>query len=118
MISLRKDAGLELPVTVFSDAEPSEIEELTKLNNIKLAEPKPDILDILLLASSKIVVLSIGSSFSYWGAFLSEGIVIKHPKEWHVPFRAEYDPLYSKEIKWAGEPITEVGNVLKSYLEN
>lgn len=95
--TLRKEAGAELPVTIFTDAEPLEIEELTRLNNITLADPKPDILDILLLACSEIVVLSIGSSFSYWAAFLSGGKIIKNEGEWHVPFRTDNPSL---EIKW------------------
>jgi hypothetical protein len=94
---LRKDAGSDLPVTVFTDAKPSEIRDLIKLNNVIVAEAKPDILDILLLAGSETVVLSIGSTFSYWAAFLSDGIIIKHPKEWHVPFN---HTSLKREIVW------------------
>lgn len=98
--TLRKEAGSELPVTIFTDAAPAEIQELTKLNNIKVAEPKPDILDLLLLAASETVVLSIGSTFSYWAAFLSDGTIIKNEGEWHAPFRAATDANYSKELVW------------------
>ncbi len=108
--TLRKEAGFALPVTVFTDASSLEIEELTRLNNISIAEPKPDIIDILLLASSKIVVLSIGSTFSYWAAFLCEGVIIKNEVEWHLPFRKENDINYDSEIKWHAKT-----DVLKYY---
>src|SRR5258706_6397986 len=107
---LRKDAGSDLPVTVFTDAEPFEIEELTRLKNIALAEPKPDILDMLLLASSEIVVLSIGSTFSYWAAFLSDNSVIKNKVEWHLPFRAVSDKNYFKEVVWKKDLKFKIDN--------
>lgn len=98
--SIRSDIKEHLPVTVFTDGDFEEIEPLFKLGGVKLAEPKSDILDILLLASSKILITSIGSTFSYWGAFLSEGIIIKHPEEWHAPFRLENDNNFLSEAKW------------------
>lgn len=98
--ALRKEAGKELPVTIFTDAEPSEIEDITKLNGIMLAETKADILDILLLAASEFAVLSIGSTFSYWAGFLSEGRVIKHYNEWHVPFRSLSSSNLLEELVW------------------
>lgn len=98
--ALRSETNEILPVTVFTDAEIWEIEDLMKLDNIYLSPPKHDILDILLLASSKIVVLSIGSTFSYWAAFLSEGKIIKHEKEWHVPFRDKTESNFKDEIMW------------------
>lgn len=97
---LREDANEDLEVTIFTDAEKREIEEILKLDNIQISPPKPDILDILLLASSKVVVLSIGSTFSYWAAFLSKGKIIKNEKEWHVPFRNSFDENFAEEIVW------------------
>ncbi len=101
--SLRKEAASDLPVTIFTDAEPAEIEELARLNGVRIAEPKADILDILLLAASQVAVLSIGSTFSYWAGFLSQGKIIKHPGEWHVPFKSIDDLKYSDEILWSGK---------------
>jgi hypothetical protein len=92
---LRRFCGQELPVTVFSDADPGELMDLFALPCVKPAEPKADILDILLLSRSKICILSIGSTFSYWGAFLNDGIVLKHPGEWHPEIRpAEVNQIY------------------------
>ncbi len=100
---IRQQIGKDDSVTVFTDAEPEELNELLALPFVSVAEQKADILDILLLASSRIVVLSMGSSFSYWAAFLSDGIIIKHPNEWHAPFRSKSDPMFKKEIKWNSE---------------
>ena len=97
---LRQEANEQLPVTIFTDAEKWEIDELMRLGNIQISPAKPDILDILLLASSKVVVLSIGSTFSYWAAFLSTGTIIKNEKEWHVPFRDPLDNNFKDEIVW------------------
>jgi hypothetical protein len=104
-----------LPVTIFTDANSKEIEDLLKLPNVSLASSNPDIVDILLLADSKYLLTSVSSTFSYWAAFLSEGIVIKPPKEWQAPLRHETDPLREKEILWAGLPVSsEVAAVLLS----
>lgn len=98
--TLRRESKEDLPVTIFTDGESSEIKELTDLEAVKISPPLPDILDILLLSESKIAILSIGSTFSYWAGFLSEGIVIKHKREWHVPFRSVADHDFSKEKFW------------------
>jgi hypothetical protein len=78
---------MDLPVEIFTDAFPEEIPLLLSLPNVHLTKPKPDILDLLLLSRCKICILSIGSTFSFWGGFLSNGILLKHPDEWHPPIR-------------------------------
>lgn len=84
---IRKECGQNLPVTVFTDASDEELTEVYNLSNVKKAEKKEDILDILLLGQSKICVLSVSSTFSFWGAFLNDNIVIHHPEEWHPLIR-------------------------------
>ncbi|MBB1284686.1 hypothetical protein HRH25_09910 [Flavisolibacter sp. BT320] len=79
----------ELPVTVFTDADPSEIRQVMALNNIRLAEKKPDILDMLLLSQSRVMVLSQSSTFSYWAAFLSDAIVIRPEGDWQKQIRPD-----------------------------
>ncbi len=44
---IRKNVAKELPVTVFSDAHNAEIADILELPGVKIAEDKPDILDIL-----------------------------------------------------------------------
>jgi hypothetical protein len=84
---IRKECKQELPVTIFTDGTDEELKDVFQLPNVKRAEPKPDILDILLLSQSKICILSISSTFSFWGAFLNDGVVIKSPHEWHPDIR-------------------------------
>jgi len=95
IIAIRNITGKDLAVEVFTDAFPQEIAMLLSLPNVYLAKPKPDILDILLLSRSKICILSIGSTFSFWAGFLSDGILLRHPNEWHPLVRpSDINKLY------------------------
>lgn len=80
--SIRNITKKKLSVTIFSDASREELEPLFKLENIKLANNNPDIVDILLMSKSKIIFLSQSSSFSYWSAFLSDSLIIMHTNDW------------------------------------
>lgn len=79
---IRQVLGECLPVTVFTDADMDEMGGLFLLPSIKLAEEKADILDILLLSKSRFLLLSAGSTFSYWAAFLSDAFVIRPASDW------------------------------------
>jgi hypothetical protein len=85
--NIRIACGGNWPVTVFTDAEEVEIREILLLPEVKLAENKPDILDILLMSRSKVVVLSLSSTFSYWGAFLSEAVIVMSKTDWQKNIR-------------------------------
>jgi len=78
---LRSLANKDLPVTIFTDGTPKEMEPFLNLSNVKIAEEKEDILDIFELSNSKICVLSYYSSFSFWSGFLCTNKVIIHPRE-------------------------------------
>lgn len=82
---IRSTTLKQLPVTIFSDASDNELSEIIELQGVTRAKTQPDILDMLQLSKSSVVVMSISSTFSFWSAFLSEGIVIKHKDEWHPP---------------------------------
>lgn len=99
---IREAEGKNLPVTIFTDAEESEIQDLLTLPETYLAEPKPDIVDILLLSQSKILLLSKSSSFSYWGAFLSDAIVIRPAGDWQDMIKNNDAISGYQEIKWDG----------------
>lgn len=86
---IRSCTGKTLPVTVFTDAEEEEITDVLQLENTKLAERKPDILDILQMSQSRVLVLSQSSTFSYWAAFLSDAIVIKPHGDWQNDLRPQ-----------------------------
>lgn len=85
----REVSGRCLPVMVFTDAAPSEIKEVLELPEVSMATEKADILDILLMGRSRMVVLSRSSTFSYWGAFLSDGIVVRPSEDWQGQIRPE-----------------------------
>lgn len=87
IMAIRSVTGKELPVTVFTDAYAHELDELLALRAVSISAAKADILDILLLSRSEICVLSISSTFSFWGGFLCDGIVLMHPEEWHPVLR-------------------------------
>lgn len=77
--ALRRKAGLPLPVTVFTDGRVEDVADILALPDVVMATPNPDIVDLLLLSKSKYLVTSLGSTFSYWAAYLSRGHVITHP---------------------------------------
>jgi hypothetical protein len=113
LTEIRTQAGKDLPVTVFSDANEEELKPILQLPNAQLATQNADIVDLLLLARSQYLLTSISSTFSYWAAFLSEGVIIKPAEEWHEPLRDETDPLSSKEIIWTGLSLsTQFNNSL------
>ncbi len=115
--AIRNIVGKNLLVEVFTDAFPEEIPALLSLPNVYLTKPKPDILDILLLSRSKICILSVSSTFSFWGAFLSNGIVLRHAKEWHplirptdvneLYYEANFDPNLSIDRRLIDQ-LTEI----------
>jgi hypothetical protein len=83
----REAAGKEWPVTIFTDAAPDEISDVLALPGVRLTGDKPDILDILLMSKSKVIILSQSSTFSYWGAFLSDAVIIKPAGDWQDDLR-------------------------------
>jgi hypothetical protein len=74
--SIRSEAGVCLPATLFTDGTASEISPLLEIGNIRVAPRESDLIDLLLLARSKIIVPCPGSTFSYWSGFLSNAPII------------------------------------------
>lgn len=97
---IRESVNEIVPVTVFTDADPSEISELAELPGIEMAAPKPDILDILLLSKSQIIITSRSSTFSYWAAFLSDALVIRPHNDWQEKIKFAGEGENYCEIKW------------------
>ncbi len=89
ILGLRKVSGQVLPVTLFSDGNDQDLAELLALPAVTRSPATADIVDMLLLSRSRVVLGAPGSSFSDWGAFLSEAIVLKHPDHFHGPARPE-----------------------------
>lgn len=97
---VRSVCGKEWEVTVFTDAENDEIQNVLALTGVSLAKPKPDILDILLMSKSKVIVLSQSSTFSYWAAFLSNAVVLKPANDWQNEIRSQEINAVTPEIRW------------------
>lgn len=113
---IRKNTASEIPVTVFSDADPSELSEILKLPAVELAEEKADILDILVMSKSKILVLSKDSTFSYWAAFLSDGLVIMKHDDWQAGIRETGEN--SRELKLNDNDIesrNSIGKMINNF---
>lgn len=80
--NIREAFNAELPVTIFTDAADSEIEDILAMNGVAVSQNEEDILDILQMSKSKFLVLSRSSTFSYWAAFLSRATVIMSDDDW------------------------------------
>ncbi len=85
--TLRSLHGSELPVTLFSDGHDHELAELLGLPGVTRAPRAHDLVEMLLLAKSRVVVCSAGSTFGYWSAFLADAPVIMHPDHIHQTIR-------------------------------
>lgn len=81
--SVRKTAGYEVPITLFSDGNADELEDLLKLPNVLLAPPASALSDMLTLSRSKLLVTSAGSTFSGWASYLGQCPTIWHPAHFH-----------------------------------
>lgn len=105
ILTLRQMAGHTLPVTVFTDGRSEDIAEILALPDVVMAVPNPDIVDLILLSKSKCLVTSIGSTFSYWAAYLSEGHVITHPSH-EISIRSQatnenhYEGPITSDMSW------------------
>jgi hypothetical protein len=75
-------------ISIFSDGRIEELQELLCIDNAKLIEGNKDIEDLFLLSKSKIIIVSVNSTFSYWAAFISNAIIIRHPDHFHSFIRA------------------------------
>lgn len=100
IVLVRKELGEDTPVTIFTDADEHEIKEVLQLPHIKIAEKNADIVDILLLSKSKVLILSAGSTFSYWAAFLSNAFVIKSSIDWLKLIKYDNVETGYREIEW------------------
>ncbi len=84
---IREIHGSELPVVVVTDGTRKQLRELTALPNVYLGPRNSKIVDILMMASCRVLVPSAGSSFGYWAGFLGDCAVIMHPDHVHQPLR-------------------------------
>ena len=88
---IRSLVGHQMEVDIFTDGFKKEFESIFELKNIEIVEGNSDLVDMLLLSKSKIIVISTGSTFSYWAGFLSNAPMIMHPDHIHSRIRASND---------------------------
>lgn len=113
---LRSASSTNLPVTIFSDGNANELSEVLSLPNVCLAEDDLDILQMLHLSKSKIIVLSAGSTFGQWAAFLSNAAIINHYQHFHSYIRHQKnnDLLFEGIVNLGAELDTQLVKYIKN----
>jgi hypothetical protein len=111
---IRKINGENLRVAIFSNGNIDELNPLLSLPNTYLSNnSKYDITELILMAKSKLLITSAGSTFSYWSAFLGDIPVINHFEHIHSPIRDEStNQLYFEGGVDPYTPITEWPSLL------
>ncbi len=77
--SIRQSVGRSVPVRIFSDAKPGQIDRILSLPNIDLAPPNPSIVDMFLMSRAKVLITTGTSTFSAWSSFLGGALTIYYP---------------------------------------
>jgi hypothetical protein len=77
VLEVRKTAGFECDVIVFSDGSDAELGALLALPAVRRSAYKESISDILSLSHAAVVIGSC-SSFSMWGAYLAQTFTVWH----------------------------------------
>jgi hypothetical protein len=98
IMQIRKLAECSLSTTIFSDGEESQLQEVLSLPDVTLASNRNDLFDLMQLSKSRIIVPTLGSTFSYWAAFLSDGAIIHHPKSWRKNIRPQDTVAYEGDL--------------------
>jgi hypothetical protein len=104
--SIRAISGVNLAVSVFTDGHAEELNNILALPNVTLVEGNRDIVDLILLSSSKIIIVSSGSTFGYWASFLSEAPLILPPSHMNLM----YKPIRENIQKHFYEGVFDITN--------
>ena len=115
---IRYVSGRDLPITVFSDGSDDEVAFLTRMPGVTRSPATSDVVDLLLMARSRIIITSAGSTFGEWAAFLSQAAVLRHPARVLAPIRPpQYTELYyegpapAKPRDWSGLLLSNVREI-------
>lgn len=110
---IRDTIGWDAPVRIYSDGKNSELQDLLRMRNVTRARDRNPVLDMVEMSLSKVLILSAGSSFSQWAAFLGTQPVIAHFEHFHHrirepsttvfegianPYEGEWDPLLIRNL--------------------
>jgi len=110
---IKSNINRDLIIYVFSDGDDDELREILAIDGVIRAKQQPDVVDLFQMAKSKIFIPSIGSTFSYWAALFTEGIIIRNELEWHTNFLTieEFDKkefIYSNSNKALAETLQKL----------
>lgn len=86
---IREIHGSQIPITIISDGNRTQLQELLTLPAVELGARQTAIVDILRMARSKVLVPSASSTFGYWAGFLGDCAIIMHPDHIHKPIRPD-----------------------------
>ncbi len=84
--ALRQVCG-EVPVTLFSDGRDADLAEILALPGVRRSTAPSDLVDLLLLARSRVILAAPGSSFGALAGFLADAPLLHHPDHYHAPCR-------------------------------
>ncbi|QNI30763.1 alpha-1,2-fucosyltransferase [Alloacidobacterium dinghuense] len=107
LLSIRKQIGGDVDARVFSDGSAELLRPLLDLPNVSLEEPYSALRDMLELSKAS-TLISSGSGFSMWAAYLRQVPRICFPNQ-----RREYVVTSSSTIDL--EPECETGNDIPSH---
>ena len=116
LLSIRRQAGLNLQARVFSDGDTESLRPLLVLPNVSLAKPHSALHDILSLSQAA-ALISSGSGFSMWAAYLGQVPRVCFPNQ-----RREYVVASTEMIDLEPEcetsddvPAAFVGHVVRAF---
>jgi hypothetical protein len=84
LLALRKALGRPIPAVLFSDGCDEDLVAITKLPHVSRARKQQSVTDLLEMGQG-IAVISSGSGFSLWGAFLGSAPRLCYPGQMIVP---------------------------------
>jgi len=84
---VRELVGCYEQAIVVSDGAESELKELLQLPNVQIVRTGSAIGDLLLLAKSKVLIGSAGSTFTMWASFLGQMTTVVHPSAPIEPYK-------------------------------
>src|SRR5262249_16824773 len=87
---VRRCCGTDVPVTVFTDGRPGEIQSVLDLPSVRIAERNRPIFDLLQMSRARLIIVSASTTFRYSPRFLSHSSVVLHRDYIHASHRPEW----------------------------
>ncbi len=84
LIALRDALGCAMPAIIYSDGADEDLLPLTAISNVTRAKRQQSVTDLLAMGYG-VAVISSGSGFSLWGAFLGGAPRLCYPGQMIVP---------------------------------